>query len=344
MKTAMLHCTDLFHPHEDPDDHWDLASVFALASRGVIDLRGVVIDYPPADKPGGPAVVAVGQMNYLTGAVVPTAVGTMPLGLPGDPCSRERSLESVSGIRLLLETLRAAAEPIVINIVGSCRDVALAGQAHPDLFAAKCKGIYLNAGTGSPDVTKSAILEYNVSLDPASYASVFQIPCPIYWMPCFEEMHAGRQVREWGTFYWFRQGEILPHLAPRLQNYFLYMLGRLGHLPWLRYLSGEVDAGLLAEQSDVIRAMWCTAGFLHAAGLTVTRDGEIVAASEAGDRAVFRFEPIDVNCSLNGVTAWQIDRSATDRYIFHVLDIEAYRPAMTRALRKLIAVLGRDTP
>jgi len=33
-KTPMLHVTDLFRPHIDPDDHWDLACVYALACRG----------------------------------------------------------------------------------------------------------------------------------------------------------------------------------------------------------------------------------------------------------------------------------------------------------------------
>ena len=40
-KTPMLHVTDLFRPHMDPDDHWDLACVYALAYRGDIDLKGI---------------------------------------------------------------------------------------------------------------------------------------------------------------------------------------------------------------------------------------------------------------------------------------------------------------
>ena len=33
-KVAMLHATDLFRPYNDPDDHWDLACLYALAHRG----------------------------------------------------------------------------------------------------------------------------------------------------------------------------------------------------------------------------------------------------------------------------------------------------------------------
>lgn len=43
MSIPVFHETDLFRPHEDPDDHWDLACQFALAKRGLIDLQGVLI-------------------------------------------------------------------------------------------------------------------------------------------------------------------------------------------------------------------------------------------------------------------------------------------------------------
>ena len=30
-KTPVIHATDLYHFHCDPDDHWDLATIYALA-------------------------------------------------------------------------------------------------------------------------------------------------------------------------------------------------------------------------------------------------------------------------------------------------------------------------
>jgi hypothetical protein len=35
----MIHATDLFRPHCDPEDHWDLAIVFALAYLGRVDIQ-----------------------------------------------------------------------------------------------------------------------------------------------------------------------------------------------------------------------------------------------------------------------------------------------------------------
>ena len=37
----VIYSTDLYHPHDDPDDHYDLATVFALPE---LDVKGVIID------------------------------------------------------------------------------------------------------------------------------------------------------------------------------------------------------------------------------------------------------------------------------------------------------------
>ncbi len=146
----MIHGTDLFRPHNDPDDHWDLACVYALACQGRVDLRGILIDYPKPDSHHDPDIRAVAQLNYLTGQAVPVIVGSScGLDTPG---SAAPDIEAdLHGVRALLEMLRRAPVPVVINILGSCRDVALAGRLAPDLFRRKCRALYLNAGSGTPD-------------------------------------------------------------------------------------------------------------------------------------------------------------------------------------------------
>jgi hypothetical protein len=197
-------------------------------------------------------------------------------------------------------------------------------------------GIYLNAGTGSPDAVKAAQLEYNVSLAPLSYAALFDLPCPVYWMPCFEEMNSRRVVMEYGTHYLFRQGEILPHLSERMQNFFASVLGKKEDHRWLTYLTGPRETQLLEGYGTQDRHMWCTGGFLHAAGRTVSADGEIVERDSIGDLAVFSFDPIQLSCSDEGVTRWTHDETATNRYIFHVRDLARYQEAMTKAMRSLL--------
>ena len=73
MTHPIIHQTDLFHPHGDPDDHFDLATVFALAAQQRLDLRGIVIDDPPPRRRGDPALGAVAQSSRLTSVVTPVS-------------------------------------------------------------------------------------------------------------------------------------------------------------------------------------------------------------------------------------------------------------------------------
>jgi len=342
----MVHATDLYRPHNDPDDHWDLACVYALIHKGAFDLKGVLIDFPPPDRPWDPDVMAVAQMNYLTGSAVPVLIGSPRSSVPAEAATMQSDL---AGVRGLLDILRRSPRPVAINIVGSTRDVALASKLEPRLFASKCAAVYLNAGSGSPDRAKAAKLEYNVSLDPASYAAIFQLPCPVYWMPCFEYAAGDFSVGEWGTLYKFRHDDVLPALSGHLQNYFALMY-RHGEAAggsqtktgskwdWLHSLNGPKDTAMLAKQAPLFRSMWCTGGFLHAAGLTVSRDGRILPRTVNAD-PVFTFDPVRVTCSPGGVTEWTPDPSATNRYIYHVRDLKSYERAMTSALKSLLMTL-----
>jgi hypothetical protein len=333
----VIHATDLFRPHCDPDDHWDLACVFALAYARAIDLKGILIDFAPQPRDShNPDVMAVAQMNYVTGLHVPVSIGAPhPMRSRGDS-QPEADASDHAGINMVLEILRSSPEPVIIHITGSCRDIAIAGRKTPQLFADKCAGIYLNAGTGSPDASKAAQLEYNVGLAPLSYAAIFDLPCPIYWMPCFEEMKSGPVVMEYGTHYLFRQSEILPDLSQRMQNFFAYVLGKKQDHQWLTYLTGPREEKLLETVGTQDRHMWCTGGFLHSAGKTVVADGSIVERDDAGDAGVFAFDPVRVSCSDEGVTKWDHDEAARGCYNFHVRKTADYQEAMTKAMKSLL--------
>jgi hypothetical protein len=346
----MLHVSDLFRPHNDPDDHWDLACVYALAHQSRAELQGILIDYPQAGRNNDPDVLAVAQMNYLTGKAVPIAIGS-PKRLDAQQTRLPENAADVAGVRAFLDLLRSSPRPVVISVLGSCRDVAIAAQLEPELFTKKCAAVYLNAGSGTPDQAKAARLEWNVNLDPVSYGAMFRLPCRVYWMPCFEEVPAKGekwQAAQYGTFYRFRQGEILPRLSDRVQNFFAYMFrhGRtLGpksppvtQADWLKYLVGPKESDLLARQGQMDRNMWCTGGFLHAVGLTVNVDGQIVPLAGA-QNPVYTFEPIRVECLPTGVTHWTPDAKSTDRFIFRVLDPERYPAAMATAMRSLLTTL-----
>ena len=326
-KIPVIHQTDCFHNHADPDDHWDLACQFALAYEGKIDLRGILIDYPPsADVAtvdcGDPAIAAVSQLNYICGKYVPVAVGCKDRG---DKAKRN------SGIAMLIDTLESSKEPVVIHIVGSARDVAIAAELRPELFKKNCAAIYLNAGSAM-----GKALEYNVKLDPYSYSRIFSLDCPIYWMPCFHTLEHYHVTEGNGTYYRFRQSEVLPYLSESLQKYFAYALGRVTENRWLSYLKYPLNTDITQAHGKMLRNMWCTAGFLHTAGYTVTAGGDIVPLG--AENAVFGFVPIEASCREDGFVEWH-ECESSDRYIFKIKDEANYAAAMTKALKNLLSVI-----
>ncbi len=152
------------------------------------------------------------------------------------------------------------------------------------------------------------------------------------------------EVEAHGTWYRFAPAEILPHLSPRLQVYFAYVLSRAPSTDWLGALRTPPDAAALAAFGAMPRNMWCTAGFFHATGQTVTAGGEIVPLDEAqggaGTRAVFSFDPIDTSRGADGLMRWQPAAGPNPRrFIFHVRDRANRAAAMTGAMRTLLATL-----
>ena len=318
--TPTLHVTDLFRPHGDPDDHWDLAVQFALAKHGAIDLRGVLIDYPrrQGEEPQ-PDVAAVAQLNWITGLAVPTGVGQ----------PKKTGLPPRSGLALLKKTLEEAGAPVAIHVVGACSDVAEAGTLWPELFRTKVKGIYLNAGNADD----SGEMEWNVKLDPKPYAQIFRLPCPIYWLPCWNR--PGKRGRN-GSYWVFRQDRAFAYARPETLNYFVGMLGKRPATEWLKMIEGPVDHLACMAFGRQNRNMWCTAGFLHAAGLAVRCDGTIARLGGDTGKAVCRFIPIEVTCTEEGRTAWKPSAKETGRFIIDIVDESVYDEAMTRAITTLI--------
>ena len=148
-----------------------------------------------------------------------------------------------------------------------------------------------------------------------------------------------QSIREYGTHYEFQQDRILPHLSQSVQNFFAYMFGRYTDHDWLNYLKGPKDQALLSKAGDMVRHMWCTAGFFHSAGYTVSTDGKILPLEQKSNRPVFTFDPIKVQCADNGVTQWTPDDRSKHRFIFHVRDVDRYQSAMTTAMKSLLMTL-----
>jgi hypothetical protein len=177
-------------------------------------------------------------------------------------------------------------------------------------------------------------LEFNVRLDPAAYAAMFDLPCPLFWFPCWHTTEQ-RQSGADGSFYWLPHREALSGISAGLANYFAYMFAKSAHPKWLRAMSAMPPAAAWEKVLGEKRGMWSTASQFAAAGLGVTKDGGIVPARDAGDMAVFRLTPVEAACADDGRTTWARSEKETGRWMLAVTDPARYPAAMTRAVATL---------
>lgn len=332
--TPLIHVTDLFHPHGDPDDHFDLAVTYALAQRGSVDLRGVVVDYPPDFRAGDPAVVAVAQMNRLAGLAAPVAIGTSLRLKHRRDALPDAPPQETAAVRFILEQLRASERPVSLACVGNAADIVVAALREPALFKAKCAGVYLNSGSAHDNPDKPEQLEFNVKLDPAAYAAMFDLSCPLFWFPCWHTTEQ-RQSGADGSFYWLPHREALSEIAAGLANYFAYMFEKSATPKWLRAMRAPPPAATWEKILGERRGMWSTASQFAAAGLTVTKEGVIAPAKDAGDAAVFKLLPAEATCADDGRTTWRVAEAPAGRWMLSVTDVARYPAAMTRAVATL---------
>src|SRR5579859_4865194 len=142
-KVPVIYPTDLFHPHDDPDDHFDLATLFALPE---LDIRAIVLDMGHVQRKS-PGELPVRQLMRLTGRQIPIVVGLQnPLRYPEDAALDQFVPETPSRI---LSILNASPSKVMIIATGSVRDVAAAFNRDPSLFRRRVERIYIADGNSA---------------------------------------------------------------------------------------------------------------------------------------------------------------------------------------------------
>ena len=334
-KIPILHSTDLLHPYDDPDDHYDLATVFAMQE---FDIRGIVLDQgvEPQGQLKRPGQVPVQQMFRLTGRKTPVAIGLTTLLRSRDDKALDQGEQFQGGVKLILSALRQSPEKVVLHLAGSCRDAAAAFNREPELLRAKVRAIYVEAGNG-PDGRQD---EWNVKLDPLAYLRLLESGLPIYWCPCF-----GRDG--YATHYEADQSGVLSACTRPAQNYFVYALTRSKEEPLAFLQSGEhpLPGGK--------RPMWCTAPLFHAAGRQIYRRGpeDFVALADSAarraglqDKLVRAYEFVPLRLDVQGFPvlglAPKSEVSSIAVFAFRVVDPN-YSKILSCCLKNLLADLGR---
>lgn len=341
MKDVVL-TTDLYHRHGDPNDHWNLANMYALAEQGWIRFAGIMCDDDRAQANDGsflhfgdPSVQSVAQLNYITGRAVPVGFGSRrPIKRKEDLQEILREKKKISSVTMLLEILERSVNKVDIHMCGSCKDVLLAYYYAPELFEKKCDCIYLNAGTYEVQDP----LEYNVTLEPYAFSQIFNIPCNIRWAPCFHALIPYPYVpAKRASYYEIEQMDMVPHMSVALKKYFNYMYGAVFDVNWLSYLKQDLDEDLVAQWSAKKRQMWSTPGFLLSAGKRVNAQGQIVDADEDAF-PIYDYKPVAVQVTEEGKVQWQ-DVTQSHVQMFQNSDPQLYQEAMRLVVKQLMGMI-----
>lgn len=318
VRVPVVYSSDLFHPHQDPDDHFDLACLYAMPEA---DLRAIILDQgqEQAKRPGFPVVR---QMNHLTGRKVPAAIGLRDkLVSPGDK-GLDQPAEFQGGVRLLLKTLRESEEKVAILFVGSARDVVAAFNREPVLFKEKVRCVQGFIGEASDPGNQ----EWNVSLDPQAYIGLIRAEVPFYWVPCFD---GGLWKNNGHASFWkIQHGQVLVDAPVALQRFFLYMLRKETNDP-IAYLSEPMLARDREWLMSGERNLWCTAFLGLAVGRPVRADG----ASED----VAGFERVEVTVDDQAVVRYGRGVGSHLVMRFVIRDRERFAEVATRATAELLA-------
>ncbi len=336
-RVPVIYCTDLFHPHDDPDDHFDIATLYAMPE---LDLKAIILDQG-AKQHERPGSIPVSQLNTLTGRNVPLAVGlSQKLSGPKDK-GLEQGAEFQRAVELILTVLKESPTPVNIVTVGSVRDVAAAFNREPDLFRAKAARIMMFIGEASTDY-----MEYNVTLDPHAYVCLMRSGLPIYWVPCFDGRVAeGIMTNNGHASYWIAKHEnLLKDCQPEVLQFFIYALEKESAPP-AEFLTLSPDPEAKARLMAGKRNLWCTAVFTSLADRKIVRDGEryLSVGSDTGtvykEHKIFEFSPVYVSISEDAKIAYGETGKAQKIMRFKVLDQQSYAEAMTSVTAHLLSTL-----
>jgi hypothetical protein len=291
-KVPIIYSSDLYSPPADPDDHYDLATLFMMPE---FDIKAFIFDVANGRQPKEAGLVALEQMSAITHRPLPPyAIGLRHhLASPEDQAKGQEA-EFQGGVDLVLKTLRESKEKVVLCLVGSCRDFAVAYNREPELLRKKVSAVYVSAGNG-PDGKQD---ECNSNYDPNAYLCLLKSDLPIYWVPCItpkgyvlatkEDIEAKNEMSYNSCFAIHNQAEFLKNASARLKNFFRYALNFAAkdlNVNYENRVKGNKDIELpfgdpiefldRTPEDDIPRKgrwMWSTGAFYHAAGRKIYAD------------------------------------------------------------------------
>lgn len=354
-KIPLIVITDLYHPHQDPGDNFELINAYAIPE---LDLKAVILDcYNPFrskiaknvnkglwEDPNGPrepGIICVQQLNYIFGRDIPFGVGPFEQMKQKNDRMEDLSDFFNQGINLLKTTLEQSDKKVIIATFGSSRVLAVAFNRFPSLMKRKIKMIHLSAGTGGNDPD---YLEWNVALDTLAFVSLMESGLPIAIYPCAA---ATKGIVEGGlsnafkgandnTYYKLDDLSFVENMHPKLRQYVHFLFTRNTDTDFLGYLDRvDVPGSVTLPQYQHV---WETALWMNIAGrrLVQSPSGEVTIKSESEidkDDLVFGegLSKCDVRILPSGIFSYR-ENIKGHFYIYHRDNPARYQELMNQAL------------
>ncbi len=343
----LIHTTDLYHPPQDPDDHFDLATIAALEE---FDLKGVILDPTlqflnpspdNADIRRNPGFTPVNQMAYLLARDIPVAAGPRdPLKNAHDDIADRPQVEQ-AGVELLVKLLEQSDAKVNISVVGSCRVLTAAFNRNPGLLRAKTESVLLNAGSSGG--TKQ---EWNVGLDPEAYKGLWQSGLPIRWYPCATDKGAFDQDHERGTHWRTTHEALLRGVSSSLQAWFAYALIASERKDIIEVLSEAPPQPAWSDFLAQKRNLWSTASLVMAAGRVLARTANgwrFVSHATSNKEEVWpwRLDAVDATVNDRAEVGWRGVEGNGNASLFGRKQGVEFGGAMAEALNALLKSFPR---
>jgi len=264
----LINITDLYHPHQDVGDNFDLITPYALSD---VELLLVVLDctnkfrepyadhpeWPDPNGPREPGIIPISQLNYIFNRDIPFGISPLePMQSPRDKMPDIPGYQNL-GVDKLLNTLRQSDEPVDISVFGSIRTLAVAYNRNPKLLLEKIRMVHISAGSSTPDY-----LEWNVMLDPNAFVCILRSKLPLTLYPC-KTGKGAFAPSEFCTFWSLNDLGFIKKMDKRLQQYLCYAFNKTLRHDFLRAMDEEPDQAVLDNFCGQQHNVWETAVWIE---------------------------------------------------------------------------------
>lgn len=320
VETSIIYSCDLGFPAGDPDDHFDLLTLFSLKN---LNIKAIVLDniIRADDKTFTPNFNAVINATVLFNRKeIPTQSGLLQkLKSPKDE-SRDSPEEHQKAIKLIINQLKvSASKSVIIITTGSLRDICAAYNREPKLFHDNVLKLIVSIGDS---YGLSGTRDYNTAQDLEAWKGLMLSGLTIDWMPANPSKLRGGPSR-YVSYWYFMQDELLSQTPNNIKQFLI--------------------SENISMTSRRARHMWSTPAFIEVAELSCYKIGNKlkwmssqIAKNIPSAKICYPYEFVPIKFSLNenNIAVWKEVRSSekTNMRILKINDYYLYNEAMFQFL------------